>query len=320
MKKFKWAWMALVVLVVILWGVPQVWSGTWSKKIIINHAQADSGHTKIYAHTGTSMTLLADSGYTSFPATDVYTLDSAISYGVETVIYDGADAYTYFEYTIPPLTSNAVVGSITYVDTIGVNLTEQGGIPGANRVLAFLVLNSADSSTITNVDIFVTDTVGNNKLGAFSHSGGTCSLIVADGIYSIRAQEGGYSFDAETITIAGDYTDTIWGESYDVGSSGLTGITRVYGLIYDVNYSPVPYATITATMADNAYNTCDTSIILNKIVTTKSSTTGLWILDLIHSACLSNDNSYDITIEYNGIIKSTSIQVEDGVNAQRVAF
>ena len=306
-NKHKWFFGAMILLLIYAVCIASVNAGNWTRYQRVSMPDADS--FMVILTTGVDR---SDSDMvTTMGDSVLHTMDSALAYDVEVFTFFNDNAYTWFDYSTPPLISNAEVSTIAYVDSVGKNLSEQGGIAGANRVLAFLALSTTDSSTITGVDISITDTAGNNKERATSHSGGTCSVSVVDGLYSIRAIESGYTFATDSFTVGADYTDTVWGVVVSIPAASSADNCTVYGDLMDPSGTAIQYATVTATLAENATDTCSSLSILRRVVSTKTNSSGRWTLDLIKSKCLDNQNYYDITIQYGGDSKSTSFSVPD---------
>lgn len=324
-EPMKEGWQMLVafgVFLLVLFILVEIsWGGNWTRYQVVYNGSADSA--RVVLKTGT--TISDTDTLTSLPDSVLHTLDSTIGYNVEVYCwYPGyADEFSYFDYHIAPLEVAVNLGSDSVyvkggiVDTLRHNESE-GTNPLADKIISFVVIDSSGTdSKVTGVTISATDIDGNNGQQATSHSGGTCSLTVVDGLYSIRASKNGYIFSSDSFTVSADYTDTVWGYNIDLGTSGDPDLCRVYGTVRTLGGAVVPYAKFTITMPTNAYDSCSDATLDQTAIPVVANGSGVWYVDLVKSHCLvtmGSTTDLEYTATYGQKVTKFTVPDQDQYN------
>jgi len=296
MKQFRWALICLGVIVFVLWVVPVLWAGSWTHKVAFPNTDGDSAFVYI--------TLDGDEDdrdtITNFSTDTVsFALDSANAYACNVTVFYGSDPYGYYSYIIPAMTSNAVVGSITYVDSVG-KLLEGGGVAGADKDLVVTVLDTP-STTLSGAYITLYDDGGTPVYVNYpTYSDGTCTLRVVDGSYTAYARKYGYAFRPSSVTVNSDpENDTLYGNGYPVISPPADSQCYVYGYLSDVMDSSVIKVPVKFYATSNTYNSCNNKSVDTRPIVVRTDTLGMFGVYLTWSSCI-NDIEYEASLENKG--------------------
>ncbi len=169
---------------------------------------------------------------------------------------------------------------------IGSNLTEQGGIAGANRTWSVYVIDTSGSDTpIPSADVDVQLTNGTVKLRGTTNASGLVTFTVTDGSWVLVSQETGYVLNLLSKTIAGNNTDTVKGFDIQVGAPSSPALCRVYGYVYSVEAVPDDGVGVAAFLPAGVARSGNL-IISPFSVSTITDSLGYFYLDLIRSDSL----------------------------------
>lgn len=193
---------------------------------------------------------------------------------------------------------------IQYADTIGYNLTEQGGIAGAT--IPFYVytvdttgtgLTDGTGDSISIASTTLEDATGNPKDGGPTNANGQIQFTVTTGTWTVIAAQNGFHFDDSTYLVTTNDTVAIMGYAISIPPATVANTCNVQGTVRKIDGTALQFADVTLTLPENVRNTCDTTIVMARIIRTATDVNGQFNQDLIWSACMDNAK-YTITIEH----------------------
>ena len=311
MKKFRWewfwTWICLAFLVLILWILPNtLWAATYSYPIVVSTVDIDSVRYSYFSPNDS----IGTGVFSSFPDGDTITLDEDNLYKIRYKYwFTGETTPISYDEVVAQITASVGVIAGGWIDS---NKAEQGGIAGADITLGvYLVDTSGTDTYLSGVGLTLQDAGGVQRGIDETDANGYGEFTVTSGGWRILSQAPWYVIPTYTCTVTTNDTVNVQGYDFAPTAPGSVDKCTVYGYEKDNLGNAVQYATVTITMAENAYDTCSNQGIIRKTMTTKTTALGVWNLPLIKSKCLSNQNYYDITIEKDGIEKTTSFLVPD---------
>jgi len=117
--------------------------------------------------------------------------------------------------------------------------------------------------------------------------------------YTIISSGSGYTFPNASVVVAGNASDTVTGyNSFETPSPAGGNLCTVYGWLRDIAEDSLQYADIEFVLTEEAYNTCDSTIIATKRKSVRTNAAGYFTIDLLKSSCM-DDAEYKVTVSYN---------------------
>lgn len=306
-------WIIAIIFVLILSVlVHNSWGANWTRYQVVYNPSADSA--RVLLKNGLIITDVDT--LSTLPDSVLHTMDSTKSYSVEVYCwYPGyADEFSYFDYSIGAqeiavdLSADSVYVKGGSVDS---NRTEGSG--SGDYVLTVLAYDTTNSDSVSGVNITIQDASGTPIRKKTTLSNGLITFPVDTGTYTLIGEKAWYTFPESSYTVTGN--DTIQFSGYLFNPQSLvvsdSDICTLYGYIGDGIY-PIQLAVVTATRSENAYDTCNNIMIINRIQSDETNSDGIWGIPVLRSKCLDKQNYYDLKVYLNGsMAKSKSILVPD---------
>ena len=291
---------AAVVTLLCVWKAQAV---TVNRVLTIGNPAADSSFV---ARRDASDSTLIDSTMfnETFSYDTLYTWSDAIDYDIKRGNAYGADWYTWDEF----LKFTGAAASVDY-DSIFALIQAGCGSGGGIHAVTFVALNTADSSAVGGVPVFIQGVDGSD-LGLNEPT--TSVLGVAPAInlsadsFRVSTATSGYLSTVDTVVVAAAQWDTLWLTSFDPGSPIDTFYCRCYFWASSYRDHPdlgvllgVQGVEVCVTPKDQVGNSCSGKWTIIAGGCGNFDSTGYVYLDLSWSSCLLSISGSDTTeVEY----------------------
>lgn len=324
---FMWAWICFIIITLLLWGGRLVWCGTYNHLVHASSVDLDSVRWRCYQEGNSVST----GKFTSFPDGDTVSLNDDYTYQiVYSYWFTGESApITEIENVTQVTASVGVIDSIGkvghvyggYIDTIGLNINEQGGIAGANIPLHVIAYDTLNDDSVSGVVITLQDASGTTKDNKITYSNGTQDFTVTAGDWTLVPDKAWYVFDDSTYTVSANDTIYVYGYLWSPSTIVTSDSDKctLYGYVIGADGYPLQFASVEIIQAENAYDTCNNRMVVRQILRTETNSGGIWGKAVLRSKCYDSENYYTIKVTYNGVSFEKSIEVPDSAS-HRVTF
>lgn len=165
--------------------------------------------------------------------------------------------------------------------------------------------SATPDSTLEGIKVTVCNAGGTSVAFPVSNGAGVAVCYLDGGTYTLKSYNVGYSFDSAVIVVSGNDGVTFKGRS-----SLRTNKAYVWGYLKNIDGTPVQLGSLYMTMPENAKNSCDSSIIIQRTVSCRTDATGYFVFPnpVTWSSCF-NNTAYDLQIVVPGAIQTRKLKI-----------
>ena len=176
---------------------------------------------------------------------------------------------------------------------------------GSDTIIIVALDTSGIDLAIQDVLVTIKNAAGATVISGFTDGTGSKTFFLDPGTFTLLGRATGFEWVSRSLIVAGNSTDTLFGQDLAIGSPTSGDMVRVFGYLRDAGDSVIVSAEIEAIRVSSltALDTTGVAVIIGAAPVVKTSDTlGFWFIDLRKTTSFADTTKgfYNITAKHGG--------------------